>query len=805
MPNWKKVITSGSNAHLNQITASATIHGNQIVGGSLVYDTAGNIVAYGDDRKSIIIQTSNNNNDAGIAFRNSGGSYSNNIYRTNIGDSDADLRIAGGNTQGTITNLDDYVAIKGGTGATAGFVGIGNNEPSKKLTVAGDISASGDVIAETGSFNHLIVDGETPVTRVNVGDGLDVAGSLGPTTTVSLDLTEVIDSDGANRVLTSNGDGTLTAESALTVLGQAITASGNISASGDILGNIFKVDGDHNLANRHSAGIITLGNTSDKMGISATNIELSAPVTASGNISSSITSTGSFGLLQVDGGDFTSASLASAIAGGGGGGDVSLGDNVNFGHITASGDISASSTTATHTFGGQTTVNQITASAFQFVGSGDAELEVQGHITASGEISASGDVYADQFYSRNVLALDVTGTNTRLGVNATTTGILIGKAGTTTKITTEGNITASGDISSSGTITMLTASIGGGIFTSASLAAGGGGGAVSAVANGVNNRVATFSSADALNGESGLTFDGNDLAVNRDIDVGRDINIASGINHTGDSNTSIRFTDDDIFDIETGGEVTSFNKGHITASGDISSSGVVLGQSLKINGTTAIDEAGVGSTLFRIGAFDGVNNYRGSSNFEGNITSSGNITTGGDISGSGALFIGQTDGAFISASTGALEISGSGRGQLEVDFRFFDTGSTHLSSDGGAIGDIVKFGGSSTNAGDIYYLKTDGTWDEAQANAVGTSTGSLAVALGSNSTTDGMLLRGMVKLDNDPSATIGNPVFLDDTAAGHARNDAPDDGGDVVRIVGHSFGNSGLIYFNPDNTFIEVA
>lgn len=39
-----------------------------------------------------------------------------------------------------------------------------------------------------------------------------------------------------------------------------------------------------------------------------------------------------------------------------------------------------------------------------------------------------------------------------------------------------GSITASGDISSSATVSMLTASIGGGIFTSASLAAGGGGG-----------------------------------------------------------------------------------------------------------------------------------------------------------------------------------------------------------------------------------------------------------------------------------------------------------------------------------------
>ena len=42
----------------------------------------------------------------------------------------------------------------------------------------------------------------------------------------------------------------------------------------------------------------------------------------------------------------------------------------------------------------------------------------------------------------------------------------------------------------------------------------GGGGAVSAVANGANNRVATFSSADALNGEANLTFDGSTLAVN---------------------------------------------------------------------------------------------------------------------------------------------------------------------------------------------------------------------------------------------------------------------------------------------------
>ena len=40
------------------------------------------------------------------------------------------------------------------------------------------------------------------------------------------------------------------------------------------------------------------------------------------------------------------------------------------------------------------------------------------------------------------------------------------------------------------------------------------GSVVSAVANGADNRVATFSSTDALNGEANLTFDGTDLLIN---------------------------------------------------------------------------------------------------------------------------------------------------------------------------------------------------------------------------------------------------------------------------------------------------
>ena len=85
--------------------------------------------------------------------------------------------------------------------------------------------------------------------------------------------------------------------------------------------------------------------------------------------------------------------------------------------------------------------------------------------------------------------------------------------------------------------------------------AGGSGGAVSAVANGADNRVATFSSADALNGEANLTFDGTDLGV------------SAKIFHVGDTDTFVNFTDDDI-NIQVGGvnmiDITEDTQNEIT-------------------------------------------------------------------------------------------------------------------------------------------------------------------------------------------------------------------------------------------------
>ena len=78
-----------------------------------------------------------------------------------------------------------------------------------------------------------------------------------------------------------------------------------------------------------------------------------------------------------------------------------------------------------------------------------------------------------------------------------------------------GDITSSAFLfaSSSGQLCYQTGSTAASVIALGSGGGGGGDGAVSAVANGSNDRVATFSSGDALNGEANLTFNGTDLTL----------------------------------------------------------------------------------------------------------------------------------------------------------------------------------------------------------------------------------------------------------------------------------------------------
>ena len=138
---------------------------------------------------------------------------------------------------------------------------------------------------------------------------------------------------------------------------------------------------------------------------------------------------------------------------------------------------------------------------------------------------------------------------------------------------------------------------------------------------------------------------------------------------------------------------------------------------------------------------------------------------------------------------------------IETNRKFTITSST----DGDFDGDVVYFGGTtSMTVGTIYHYKSDGTWEAADADAVANCDGLLAVALGAASDTNGMLIRGMVTLDHDPGA-VGDVLFLS-TTAGDATATAPSGNGDIIRVIGYCLhASNGQIWFDPDNTYVEVS
>jgi hypothetical protein len=133
-----------------------------------------------------------------------------------------------------------------------------------------------------------------------------------------------------------------------------------------------------------------------------------------------------------------------------------------------------------------------------FGNSSDDTHKFIGNITASGNISASGTMIVKQINIGN------SGQEGRIFYNAVPLGHPLNYAFLDGGIATTSHITASGNISASGTITMLTASIGGGIFTSASLAAGGGGGSTNAA--GSDTQVQFNDGGTNFGGDSGLVF-----------------------------------------------------------------------------------------------------------------------------------------------------------------------------------------------------------------------------------------------------------------------------------------------------------
>jgi len=242
-----------------------------------------------------------------------------------------------------------------------------------------------------------------------------------------------------------------------------------------------------------------------------------------------------------------------------------------------------------------------------------------------------------------------------------------------------------------------------------------------------------------------LTLQGGGLTMTEDLTLGKNLNIATDIIHVGDTNNKIGFTTDTQTFTTGGSARLTINDSGSTFAGNVTAPNVIIdddGQigSASANSAMEIDDQGV------VG-------------FNGGITAAGNVKS--TIKTRVAAITNSTDG----------------------DYK---------------MGDVVYFGSTTSMTVGSIYVYSGTAWELANAGAASTAIGMLAVALGSASDTNGMLLRGMVTLSADPGS-VSEPLYLS-TTGGRAQNSAPTGSGKVVRLIGYCLNSTnGQVYFNPDN------
>lgn len=113
-------------------------------------------------------------------------------------------------------------------------------------------------------------------------------------------------------------------------------------------------------------------------------------------------------------------------------------------------------------------------------------------------------------------------------------------------------------------------------------------------------------------------------------------------------------------------------------------------------------------------------------------------------------------------------------------------------------GSVLNIGDDVTVAGKVYTFDS-GTWTEVDADVEATTKGLLGLALGTNSTDDGMLVQGLGTLATAP-ASLGI-VYVSGTA-GELTSTQPVTG--FVRVAGYCV-DTNVVYFNPSQDYLTLA
>jgi hypothetical protein len=150
--------------------------------------------------------------------------------------------------------------------------------------------------------------------------------------------------------------------------------------------------------------------------------------------------------------------------------------------------------------------------------------------------------------------------------------------------------------------------------------------------------------------------------------------------------------------------------------------------------------------------------------------------------------------------------------QFSVTHDYADTTFEHQLNNSEGGGEILKYGTNSLDAGKVYFLHTDGGWLPGLADDILHGAYQIVgIALGTNPSSDGMLLKGYVRIVStliNGTPQIGYPVYISDDAVGEYDFTRPAGSGEFVRIIGYCLdihSSDILLYFNPDSTWVEIT
>ena len=241
----------------------------------------------------------------------------------------------------------------------------------------------------------------------------------------------------------------------------------------------------------------------------------------------------------------------------------------------------------------------------------------------------------------------------------------------------------------------------------------------------------------------------------------------------------------------TAGAGISVSGSPITSSGTITVTNTITNNNQLTNGAGYTTNTGTVTTVSAANPNSG-----GAAGFPLFITSTASTTPIVNLN------QGQITGTKVSTATGGGVTSGTWNANTQLD----KTSNT----DNSYQGEIVYFGtavSSPLTQGKLYiYTATDGQWAAAKADAVGTSAGLLAIALGTT-VSAGMLTRGMYTNSyTTTGSSNGSVLYIDSVNAGTMTHEPPSGTGKFVRIIATQIDSSnGQIFFHPDNTFIELS